>query len=101
MDTLREPTDEHRRLAADLAADGVQFAVGSWVDVYGRPKAKMVPIAKLAGMLAGSERYTPRGMGNLGEMNPSEDECVAVPDPSTLRVLPWDKRIAFFNADLL
>jgi glutamine synthetase len=101
MDTLREPADEHRRLAASLAAEGVRYAVGAWVDVYGRPKSKMVPIAKLPGMLAGSERYTPRGMGNLGEMNPSEDECVAVPDPSTLRILPWDTRVAFFNADLL
>ena len=70
-------------------AAAVQVGTANFVDPFIWPK------------LAGSERYTPRGMGDLGGMNPSEDECVAVPDPSTLRVLPWDKRVAFFNADLL
>jgi glutamine synthetase len=101
MDTLLEPAADHVALADELAAAGVEFALGAWVDVTGRPKSKLVPIAGLPGMLAGSERYTPRGIGDLGRMNPSEDECVAVPDPRTLRVLPWEPRVAFFNADLL
>ena len=101
MDTLTEQQSRHADLAATLAQDGVEFALGAWVDVTGRPKSKMVPIAKLPGMLAGSERYTPRGVGNLGSMNPSEDECVALPDEGTLRVLSWEPRVAFFNADLL
>jgi len=101
MDTLNEPRREHADLAKELRSRGVEYAFGAWVDVGGRAKGKMVPIELLPSMLAGSERYTPRGMGNLGRMNPSEDECVAVPDPSTVRVLPWDERVAFFNADLL
>ena len=40
-------------------------------------------------------------MGDLGQMTPDEDECVAMPDPSTLRVLPWDRRFAWMAADLL
>lgn len=100
MDTLNIPAAEHAALADDLAAAGVEFAMGAWVDVTGRAKSKLVPIAGLPGMLAGSERYTPRGLGDLGRMNPSEDECVAIPDVATLRVLPWEPRIAFFNADL-
>ena len=35
------------------------------------------------------------GLGDLGQMTPDEDECVAVPDPDTLSVLPWDRRFAF------
>ncbi|HST67423.1 MAG TPA: glutamate--ammonia ligase [Mycobacteriales bacterium] len=101
MDTLLDPDSDHAALAAELSAAGVEFALGAWVDVTGRPKSKLVPIAGLPGMLAGSERYTPRGIGDLGRMNPSEDECVAVPDVSTMRVLPWEPRVAFFNADLI
>lgn len=101
MDTLREPSAEHATLAAELAEAGVEVALGAWVDVTGRAKSKLVPIGHLPGMLAGSERYTPRGIGDLGRFNPSEDECVAMPDPATMRVLPWDPRVAFFNADLL
>lgn len=100
MDTIRPIDPAHVELAASLAAQGVTFVVGAWVDVLGRGKSKMVPISHLPGVLAGSERYTPRGMGDLGVMNPSEDECVGVPDPTTLQVLPWDDRVAFMNADL-
>jgi glutamine synthetase len=100
MDTVRPIDPTHVELAASLAAQGVTFVVGAWVDVLGRSKSKMVPISHLPGVLAGSERYTPRGMGDLGVMNPSEDECVGVPDPATLQVLPWDARVAFMNADL-
>ena len=46
----------------------------------GRTKSKMVPVDHLPNLLAGSERYTPRGMGGLGSMNPYEDEVVAMPD---------------------
>ena len=41
-----------------------------------------------------------RGLGGLGQMTPDEDECVALPDPSTLCVLPWDPRFAHMAADL-
>jgi glutamine synthetase len=55
----------------------------------------------LANVLAGSERYTPRGMGDLGQMTPDEDESVSQPDLATLTICPWDKRVAWMAADLL
>jgi glutamine synthetase len=100
MDTVTVPADEHARLAAELAERGVKYAMGGWIDVNGRSKSKMVPIELLPGLLAGSERYTPRGMGDLGVMTPHEDECVAMPDVATLQVLPWDTRFAWMAADL-
>ncbi|MDQ1679293.1 MAG: glutamine synthetase, partial [Frankiaceae bacterium] len=100
MDTVHNLNDQHTTLARQLAGDGVKYAVGAWVDVNGRGKSKMVPIDHLPNLLAGSERYTPRGMGGLGQMTPNEDECVAMPDVDTLRVLPWDKRIAWMASDL-
>jgi len=100
MDTLTSTTEEHETLAQDLAGQGVKYAMGAWIDVLGRAKSKVVPIAHLPSMLAGSERYTPRGMGGLGQMNPNEPECIAVPDPGTAVVLPWDRRFVFLNADL-
>ena len=39
-------------------------------------------------------------MGDLGRMTPNEDECVAIPDPTTLIVCPWDTRWAWMAADL-
>ena len=66
MDTLLEPQPDHAQLATTLAEQGVEMAVAAWIDITGRPKSKFVPVRQIAGLLAGSERYTPRGMGNLG-----------------------------------
>jgi glutamine synthetase len=101
VDTARPIDASHESLVSELQAKGVEFAMGTYVDVLGRAKSKMVPIDHLPNLLAGSERYTPRGVGGLGHMNASEDECVAMPDPTTLTVLPWDKRFAWMAADLL
>src|SRR5258708_18284395 len=100
MDTLSNIDPEHVRLATELEADGVRFAVGSFIDITGRAKSKVVPIDHLPNLLAGSERYTPRGMGDLGQMTPNEDGCVAVPDIATLRVMPWGTRLVWVAARL-
>jgi glutamine synthetase len=100
MDTVKTIDQDHASLASDLAAQGVEYLFASWIDVNGRAKSKCVPVSHLAELIAGHERYTPRGMGDLGRMTPDEDECVAMPDPATLTVLPWDRRFAFMAADL-
>jgi glutamine synthetase len=101
VDTLETIDPEHVRIATELEQAGVRFATGSFMDITGRAKSKVVPIDHLPNLLAGSERYTPRGMGDLGVMTPNEDECVAMPDLATLRVMPWDRRFAWMAADLL
>jgi glutamine synthetase len=101
VDTMKPVDAEHVAVAERLAAEGVQYVVGGWIDITGRSKSKVVPIAHLPNLLAGSERYTPRGMGDLGVMTPTEDECVAMPDLSTLLICPWDRRMAWMAADLL
>lgn len=100
MDTLKVIDDSDDGLARELAADGAAYAMASWIDVLGRPKSKIVPIDHLPNLLAGSERYTPRGMGGIGRMDPVEDEVVAVPDRHTLKVLPWDRRFVWMAADM-
>jgi len=40
VDTVISLNAEHDVLASSLAADGVQYAVGAWVDVNGRGKSK-------------------------------------------------------------
>lgn len=100
MDTIKPVDLAHRDLSTRLESEGVDYVIGGWIDVQGRSKSKIVPIAHLPNLLAGSERYTPRGMGDLGQMTPTEDECVALPDPATLIVCPWDTRWAWMAADL-
>ena len=100
MDTSFDVDEKDAELAAALAAQGVEYVFASFIDIVGRAKSKCVPIEHLPELMAGHERYTPRGLGNLGKMTPTEDECVTVPDPSTLHILPWDRRFAHMTADL-
>lgn len=100
METIFEVDEQHTELSTKLAAQGVEYVFASFVDIAGRAKSKCVPIGHLPDLLAGHERYTPRGLGNLGQMTPTEDECVTVPDASTLCILPWDRRFAHMAADL-
>jgi glutamine synthetase len=101
MDTTNPIDVAHSELVSSLQSQGVEFALGAWTDVLGRAKSKVVPIDHLPNLLAGSERYTPRGMGGLGMMDPVESEAVAMPDIDTMQILPWDRRFVFMAADLL
>jgi glutamine synthetase len=101
MDTVHTIEQTHRDTAESLAREGVKYAMGAWIDIHGRPKSKVVPIDHLPNLLAGSERYTPRGITGFGAMLPHEEECVAMPDITTLRRMPWDDRFVWMAADLL
>ena len=83
-----------------LGDQGVEFLFGSYVDMFGVPKSKCVPLSFLGDMAAGSERYTVGALEGMGELGPNEDECCGIPDLTSVTVLPWDKRFAIAPADL-
>lgn len=84
-----------------LRDQGVEFVFGAYVDVYGVPKSKCVPVDWLPQAAAGSERYTVGALEGMGELGPNEDECCGMPDLAAVSVLPWDKRFAIAPADLV
>lgn len=79
-------------------AEGVAFVAVQWVDVHGAAKAKLVPRAAWEatcepGAGAGFAAFANHGFGR----GPEHPEFVAVPDPSTVTVLPHqpDTAVAF------
>lgn len=83
-----------------LVSQGVQYCFAAYVDIHGVPKAKTVPIQSFEKMAKGSELFTVGAMEGMGLVGPEHDECAAVPDLDTLTIFPWDKRFAWFAADL-
>jgi len=83
-----------------LEEAGVEYCYASYVDVHGIPKAKVVPLNAFEKMAHGSELFTVGAMEGMGLIGPQKDECAAVPDLSSLMILPWDKRFAWFASDL-
>ena len=84
----------------ELISKGVQYCLATYVDVHGVPKAKTSPIDSFEKMARGSELFTVGAMEGMGLVGPQEDECAAVPDLSSMMILPWDKRFAWFASDL-
>lgn len=84
-----------------LGEQGVEFLFGAYVDIFGVPKSKCVPLSWIKQMAGGSERYTVGALEGMGELGPNEDECCGMPDLSAVTVLPWDTRFAIAPADLL
>ncbi|WP_110208924.1 hypothetical protein [Nocardioides daejeonensis] len=81
-------------LRDELAAKGVKYVFGFYVDIHGVPKSKCVPIASLPSMAAGSELYTVGALEGMGDLGPHEDECAGIPDLDRLVVLPWQPEYA-------
>jgi glutamine synthetase len=89
-----------RKVQAKLANDGVQYAVGSYVDIHGVTKGKLVPISAFNRMVQGSELYTVGGLEGMGPLGPNEDECAALPDLDSMVVAPWDRRYVWMASNL-
>src|SRR5262245_57605121 len=91
--------DKTNALAEELAVKGVKFLLASYVDMHGVPKGKVVPIAHLRDMLAGSELCTGAALDGVPQ-DVSEEEVAAFPDPASCIVLPWKPDVAWFASDL-
>ena len=86
------------QLQADLAARGVKYCIGAYVDIHGVQKAKVVPLPHLGHMAEGSERYTGYALDGLGQA-PNDDELTSIPDLGHIIRLPWEPKIAWMPAD--
>jgi glutamine synthetase len=86
------------KIQAELAAQGVKYCVGAYVDIHGVPKGKFVPIGHFPEFARGSELYTGYALDGLGQ-SPNDDEISSVPDLDAITILPWRKEVAWMPAD--
>ena len=71
--------DEIRKIQEELKSKGVKYCMGTYVDIHGVPKGKVVPLSHLHHMAHGSELYTGYAVDGLGQQ-PNDDEIASVPD---------------------
>lgn len=103
MQTVQQHTNQEEltQIRDRLVGQGVRYAFVSWADIYGRPKAKAVPISQFDRAVKGSELYTVGALPGMGPLGPHEDECQAIGDVGSLVVCPWDRRFVWMAADLV
>ena len=87
------------QLRAELDERGVEFVFAQFVDMHGKPNAKLVPVAHLEGLFADGAGFAGFAAGDIGQ-GPHDPDIAAMPDARTLTYLPWKPEIARFACDI-
>jgi len=90
---------ELQSLKSTLEAQGIKYALASFVDIHGMCKAKAVPLSHFGQMMEGSELFTGAALDGVPQ-DVSDEEVAAMPDPATATVLPWKPEVVWFASDL-
>jgi glutamine synthetase len=78
---------------------GVEFFFAQFVDMYGRPSAKLVPAAHLDDLVTDGAGFAGFAAGEIGQV-PSDPDIAAMPDLSSLTLVPWQQNLARFACDI-
>jgi glutamine synthetase len=78
---------------------GVEFFFAQFVDMYGRPSAKLVPAANIDDLANDGAGFAGFAAGEIGQM-PSDPDIAAMPDLSSLTLVPWQQNLARFACDI-
>jgi glutamine synthetase len=96
MNTPPETTDDVRKIVADR---GIEFLFAQFVDMHGKPSAKLVPAYHLDDLLSDGAGFAGFAAGDIGQ-GPDDPDLIAIPDPRSLTILPWKPTVARFACDV-
>jgi glutamate---methylamine ligase len=85
-------------LAKRAADDGIRYFLISYVDLFGVLRAKLVPAAAIGQMQRDGAAFA--GFSTHLDLTPADADMFALPDPSSLTILPWKPEVAWLAADL-
>jgi glutamine synthetase len=88
--------DEVRKLVKD---DGIEFLFAQFVDMHGKPNAKLVPAHHLDDMLDEGAGFAGFAAGDIGQ-GPHDPDLIAMPDVRSYTPLPWRPGVARFACDV-
>ncbi len=83
-------TEELRQRAQD---DGIEFFFAQFVDMHGKPNAKLVPIQNFDSMMEEGAGFAGFAAGPMGQ-TPASPDVAAMPDPSSYTKVPFKPGLA-------
>ena len=86
-------------LRSKADADGVEFFFAMFVDMHGKPCAKMVPIEAFDVLMGGGAGFAGFAAGPMGQ-SPANPDMIAVPDPASYTLVPWQPGLAVVQCDI-
>jgi glutamine synthetase len=88
--------DEVRKLARD---GEIEFLFAQFVDMHGKPNAKLVPAHHLDDLLSDGAGFAGFAAGDIGQ-GPHDPDLIAMPDVRSYTPLPWKPGVARFACDV-
>jgi glutamine synthetase len=92
-------SDLEAELRAKAEADGVEFFFAMFVDMHGKPCAKMVPVQAVGVLAGGGAGFAGFAAGPMGQ-SPADPDMIAVPDPASYTLAPWQPGLAVLQCDI-
>ena len=80
-------------------SDGVEFFFAMFVDMHGKPCAKMIPVEALDVLLGGGAGFAGFAAGPMGQ-TPADPDMIAVPDLASYTLAPWQPGLAVLQCDI-
>jgi glutamine synthetase len=96
MVTPPENEEDVRRIVEE---ENIEFLFAQFVDMHGKPNAKLVPAHHLDDLLTEGAGFAGFAAGDIGQ-GPHDPDLIAVPDPRSLTILPWQPNVARFACDV-
>jgi len=94
---LINDADDVRRIIGER---GIEFLFAQFVDMHGKPSAKLVPAHHLDDLLTEGAGFAGFAAGEIGQ-GPHDPDLIAIPDPRSLTILPWQPNVARFACDAM
>ncbi|MGN6169964.1 MAG: glutamine synthetase beta-grasp domain-containing protein, partial [Solirubrobacteraceae bacterium] len=94
--SVASDVEDVRQLVRDR---GVEFLFAQFVDLHGKPNAKLVPAHHLEDLLGEGAGFAGFAAGDIGQ-GPHDPDLVAVPDVRSFTILPWQPNVARFACDV-
>src|SRR5689334_17040262 len=96
MTTFAPPTNRDE-LEREIRDRDIQFLFAQFVDMHGKPNAKLVPAAHLDDLLTEGAGFAGFAAGAIGQM-PNDPDMLAIPDIASFTPLPWKPEVEIGRA---
>src|ERR1700750_3523733 len=80
-------SDAEAQLRERAESDGVRFFFAMFVDMHGKPCAKMIPVEAVDVLTGGGAGFAGFAAGPMGQ-SPADPDMIAVPDPASYTLTP-------------
>jgi glutamine synthetase len=87
------------QIRQEASERGIEFFFAQFVDLHGRPSAKLIPAAHLDELVADGAGFAGFAAGDIGQ-EPSDPDIAAMPDLASFTPVPWEPSVARFACDV-